>query len=322
MRVQTNTALTAAELLGDARSAIAAFEELEDDRSLGKAWELLAWARWIGCRAEATEEALERAIELARRTGDTRTEAQSLHLLLGATLFGPLPVVEATRRCEEILGDGRMQLRVTASALRALAALTAMSGEFEEARRQLRLFRRIVGELGLRVTAASAAETDGVVELLAGDPSAAEQKLRAGYERLGEMGETFTRANLVALLAQALSAQGRDEEALALTELGGPPPDDDVSAQVHLKTARANVLAAVGRVEEAERLGREAVELARTTDFLVMSGDALAALATVLQAAGRPAESVPLLQEALALYERKGNLVSAGRLRGRLTSFV
>ena len=42
---------------------------------LAKAWELLAWARWMACQAGATEEALERSIEYARRAGDSRTEA-------------------------------------------------------------------------------------------------------------------------------------------------------------------------------------------------------------------------------------------------------
>jgi DNA-binding SARP family transcriptional activator len=320
MRVQTNAHSSAADLLVEARRAIGVFEELADERSLGKAWELLAWARWIGCQARATEEALERSIDHARRAGDSRTEAQSLHLLLGAMLFGPVPVAECTRRCEEILAQAGGQMRVTASALRALAALTAMQGEFENARALMTLFRKIVDDLGLRVTAASASETDGVVELLAGDPVAAERKLRFGYELLEEMGETFTRSNLAALLAQALYAQGRDEEGLAVTELGEPPAEDDVSAQVHLKAARAKLLARVGRVEEAEQLAQEAVTLARTTDFLVMCGDALADQAEVLRHAGRPRESVPLLREALVLYERKGNVVSAGRVRERLAA--
>jgi predicted ATPase len=318
MRVQTDEHLSADSLLAEATRLIGVFEELDDEGALAKAWELLAWARWIGCHAQATEEALLRSIEHAGRAGDRRTEAQSLHLLLGATLFGPVPVPEAVRRCEEILARERSQLRVTASALRALAALTAMGGAFEDARRQMGLFHRIVDDLGLRVTAASAAETDGVVELLAGDPVAAERKLRAGYDELGAMGEAFTRWNLAALLAQALSAQGRFGEAVAVAELAGPAPADDVSAQVHLKTALTTALAGVGRLEEAERNGRQAVELAGTTDFPVMRADALASLAGVLRRAGRAEEAAPLAAEALALYERKGSTVAAGALRETL----
>jgi DNA-binding SARP family transcriptional activator len=320
MRVQTDPALTADDIVAGAQRAIDFFSEPGDDRALGKAWELLAWGSWLRCQAAATEEALQRSLEHAGRAGDTRTTAQSLHLLLGATLFGPLPVSEGIARCEEILADRRGQKRVTASALRALAALKAMAGEFDESRALLRRFASIVDDLGLRVTAASAAETYAVVELLAGDPRAAERELRLGYERLERMGETSTSVNLAALLAQALHAQGDDAEAVAVTEV--VPADDDVSAQVHLRAARAKALASVGRLEEAEALGRDAVARASTTDFLVMCADALSDLAEVLRRARRPSEAAALAEEALDLYVRKGNVVSARKVQDVLTTLA
>jgi NAD(P)H-dependent FMN reductase len=281
---------------------------------------LLAWGRWLHCQAAATEEALQRSIEHALRGGDRRTEAQSLHLLLGATLFGPLPVTDGVARCEEILGGSHRQKRVTASALRALAALKAMAGEFDEARILLRRFAAIVDDLGLRVTAASAAETYATVELLAGDPGAAERELRLGYERLERMGETSTSVNLAALLAQALHAQGDDAEAVAVTEL--PAPEDDVSAQVHLRAARAKALAAVGRLDEAEVLGRDAVARASATDFLVMCADALRDLAEVVLRAGRVHEAAALAEEAHGLYARKGNVVATGKVQEMLATLA
>jgi tetratricopeptide (TPR) repeat protein len=81
---------------------------------------------------------------------------------------------------------------------------------------------------------------------------------------------------------------------------------------------RAKVLARVGRLEEAEELGRDAVERGRQTDFLVMRADALCDLADVLQHAGRADEAVPLLDEALHLYQTKGNTVSTGRAQEAL----
>jgi DNA-binding SARP family transcriptional activator/class 3 adenylate cyclase/tetratricopeptide (TPR) repeat protein len=312
MRVQTDPALGTDDLLAGGKRAIAFFGELGDDHSLGKAWELVAWGRWLQCRAAETETALHRSLEHARKAGDSRTAAQSLHLLLGATLFGPMRVPEAIARCQGILEDEH-QKRVTASALRALAALKAMAGDFRESRALLRRFAAIVDDLGLRVTAASAAETYAFVELLAGEPRAAERELRLGYERLEEMGETSTSANLAALLAQALHAQGRDAEAVAVTEL--TPGTHDVSAQVHLRAVRAKALGRVGRVDEAEELGRDAVARARESDFVVMCGDALCDLADVLEQAGRADEALPLLDEAVQLYDTKGNIVAAERAR-------
>jgi tetratricopeptide (TPR) repeat protein len=320
MRVQTDVGLGADEVVAGARRALDAFGAGDDGHSLAKAWELLAWGQWLQCHAAATEDALEHALEHARRAGDGRTEAQSLHLLLGAAVFGPCPVPECIARCEAILADAGPQKRVTASALRALAAVKAMAGDFEEARALLRRFSSIVEDLGLRVTAASAAETYAAVELLAGDAAAAERQLRSGYDELEEMGESSTRANLAALLAQALHAQGRDSEAVAVSDV--TPAEDDVSAHVHLSAARAGALASVGRLEEAELLAREAVERARTTDFLVMRGDAVGELAGILQRTGRAAAAGELLEEALELYRQKQHRVAIDRIERAITSLV
>ena len=320
MRVQTDAGLSADEVVAWASSAIGVFGAVDDARSLAKAWELLAWGHWLQCHAAATEEALGHSLELARRAGDPRTAAQSLHLTLGAAVFGPRPVPDAIARCEEILAHARGQRRVTASALRALAALKAMAGEFAEARELMQRFSAIVEDLGLRVTAASASETYAVVELLAGDPVAAERGLRSGYAQLEQMGEASTSANLAALLAQALHVQGRDEEAVAVSDV--TPADDDVSAHVHLSGARARALASVGRLEEAERLARAAVERAAQTDFLTMWGDAVTDLASVLRRSGRIDEARRLLGEALELYGQKQHLVSIGRTEDLLRVLV
>jgi hypothetical protein len=61
---------------------------------------------------------------------------------------------------------------------------------------------------------------------------------------------------------------------------------------------------------------RDAVELSRRTDLLDIQGDALVDLADVLSAIGRPQEAAAALAEAAALYEQKGNVVSAARALG------
>jgi tetratricopeptide (TPR) repeat protein len=320
MRVQTDADLGADEVLAGAGRALDAFGAANDARSLAKGWELLAWGHWLHCHAAATEEALAHSLEFARRAADPRTSAQSLHLMLGAALFGPRPVPDAIARCEEILAGGSRQRRVTASALRALAGLKAMAGEFEEARQLLRRFSTIVEDLGLRVTAASAAETYAEVELLAGDAPAAEQRLRSSYAQLEEMGESSTSVNLAALLTQSLLAQGRHEEAVAVSDVTAA--DDDVSAHVHLSSARALALASVGRLDEAEQLAVEAVERAWETDFLVMWADALCDLAEVRRLAHGATAATPLLTQALDLYVRKQHSVAIRRTKDLLLALV
>ena len=134
------------------------------------------------------------------------------------------------------------------------------------------------------------------------------------------MGETSTSVNVAALLAQALHLQGRNQEAAAVSDV--TPQEDDVSAHVHLFTARARALAAIGRREEAERLAENAVERARKTDFLAMHGDALTALAEILHGNGNSAEARALLGEAIGLFRAKQHLVSIKRTEDLLTKLV
>ena len=89
---------------------------------------------------------------------------------------------------------------------------------------------------------------------------------------------------------------------------------DDVSAQVLWRTARAKALAATGRAHEAERLARDAVALAEQTDFLILHADAVADLGEVALASDI-ADAAAIVERARQLYEKKGNVVSAARLR-------
>jgi tetratricopeptide (TPR) repeat protein len=74
--------------------------------------------------------------------------------------------------------------------------------------------------------------------------------------------------------------------------------------------------------DEAERLARDAIEYAETTDFLLGHGDALADLAEVLELAGRREEAARALDEAIELYELKGNRLAIDVARGRLATLA
>jgi hypothetical protein len=62
--------------------------------------------------------------------------------------------------------------------------------------------------------------------------------------------------------------------------------------------------------------------LAATTDLLDAHADALMALGSVLDATGDAAGAPAAVEEALALYERKGNLVSAAAARRSLDTLT
>jgi thioredoxin-like negative regulator of GroEL len=121
------------------------------------------------------------------------------------------------------------------------------------------------------------------------------------------------------MLARICVAAGHLDEAEAWAgragELGA---GDDAATQILWRQARALVLAQRADSQAGEALAREAAAIADATDYLDAQGDAYFDLAEVLALAGKSEEAAEALEQALARYERKENLVMAGRTRQRL----
>lgn len=302
-----------------AEDSISVLERYGDHCALAKAWRLLGSVHGMGCQYERAEEAVGRAVEESRLAGDRRQELQNLPSYALTASYGPMPVPEAIRRCEEIRVEAAEDKRAEALVLCALSHLLGMAGRFDEAREMYGRSRAMYCELGLKVNAALVSLDSAIVEMLAGDPVAAERELRADYEALKRMGEKNYLSTTAALLAHALHAQGRDDEAERFTHISEETSaPDDVNSQVEWRCARAKVLAGRGEFHEAEHLAREAVRLAMTTDFLEVQGNALMDLAEVLVPGNQPTEAAAAINQALALHEQKGNDVSAAKSRARL----
>ena len=154
------------------------------------------------------------------------------------------------------------------------------------------------------------------VEMLADDPAAAEHLVRREYETLDRMGERTIRSTDAGYLAQALFALRRIDEAERFTRIcREAAATEDLASQILWRSAQAKVLATKGQSEQAGALGREAVALGRTTDYVVMQADALMDLAEVGTLTGTRVDAVPLIEEAIHLYEAKGIVPAAERAR-------
>jgi tetratricopeptide (TPR) repeat protein len=297
---------------------IPVFERSGDHHGLCRARRLQAWLHWNAARAAAATEAWEQAAEHARKAGDEEERSEILNWIASSMFFGPTPVPEGIRRCDEIRAEVSGNLGAEAWTLRSLAGLHAMDGRFELARQLLVDGNAIFNELGQTLNS-SVRHLDGIVEMLAGDPVAAEKRLLEGYLVLEEMGDKAFRSTTAAYLAQAVYAQGRDEEACRYTEVSEKlAARDDLLTQVVWRGARAAFLARQARIDEAEALAREAVTMCDSTDFVSTRADALKELAEILQQSGRVKEAKSTAADALALYEEKGNSVAAGKIRAHL----
>ena len=305
-----------------AAMAVPVFERFGDDLGLCRARRLEAWFSFNECRAEAAAAAWERAAVHAQRAGDRHEYDEILTWIATMLWFGPTPAEEGIRRCEAMRAEVHESRESEAAILRELACLNAVVGRFGPARELIATSNATYADLGLTLYLASS-EHEAVVELLAGNPAAAEKSARAAYRALEEMGERAFRSTMAATLGLAILEQGRDEEAEALAEvsvrLGAA---GDLLTQIRWRRVRARVLARRAEIPAAEALAREALGIAETTDFVNERADALIDLSHVLEQSCRCDEAVAAASGAVQLYELKGNVVAAAAARRRLGKIV
>ena len=299
----------------EAEEALAIFQELGDDAGIAAANLLLAWAHGTAHRCEASAEAAQRAMDHAVLAGDERQRRLAAAHYAQVSLYGPTPVPEAVERCERILEQASGDRRTQGIVMCLLARLESMRGNFERARSLYTQGRLTLEEMGRSVLSSSTSLDAYHVEMLVGDPAAAERELRRDYDVLTEMGEKTLLSTLAGQLAHAVYAQGRYDEADRFSrEAEELTAEDDLSSQTLWRSARAKVLARRGRLAEARTLAQDAVALQRRSEELGAHADALMDLAEVLYLARRPDEAQTALEEARGLLERKGDLVSIARV--------
>jgi class 3 adenylate cyclase/tetratricopeptide (TPR) repeat protein len=314
--IAATTDVPSDKIMGTVHRAIEIFAELGDEWGLSQSWSLLAWMHFNVGQAGEAQKANALAASHARTAGDTAAEMWGLVGLTNNAIYGPMPVEEALVKCHETLDHVKGQPGYEAAIFKSVALLEAMRGNFEAARAAIARTRLVWRELGSTFGLAGMADTAGDIEWYAGDIDAEERERRSGYEAFRKMGAQGYQATSSAWLARPLVDLGRHDEALELTrESEAMAAEDDITAQIPWREARGLILARRGEMEEAEKLAREAVEIAERTDWLNMQGDAQMALADVLRLAERTEDALDAARAALDRYERKGNVVAAGWAR-------
>ena len=307
------------EALAEVETAVALFEVDLDHRRLAKAWRVAMSAYGISYRFGDAAAAAQRAVEHARLAGDVRGEAFAASAYAMAALYGPTPVEEAIERCKRTLEESATNRKMQGFVTLLSAPLYAMRGDFPTARELYRDAWATFQEIGATLYGARTSLESSTVELLAGDPGAAERELRRDYATLDTMGERYLRSTVAAILAYVLCLQNRADEADEFLRIAEEiATEDDVESQALWRSVKATILARDGDLDAADRSARAAVELLKRTDALVKLGDALFVHAGVLEQGGRMAERDLALREAAALYGRKGNTVSERAARRAL----
>ena len=297
-------------------AALPVLEDAGDDFALLSAYEALAAVDFYRARMDAALRSQERALVHARRTGLPHREASLWTDLAASRYFGSTPVPELLTWLDE---QEIATLRTSfGRSLRALGL--SMLGLFEEARAILSDVRAEYADRGSTTSLALVtAHARAGVELLAEEPAAAVEFGEEGCRLLEEAGERGWLSTALGMLAQALYALDRLDEAerraVRAAELGA---SDDAITQMLSRQVRAKVLARRGEHAEAERLAREAVAIGDEAEIIDSLADALMDLAEVLELADRREEAAGEVEKALSLYERKGNDVMVGRAQATL----
>ncbi len=313
IRLYTNPEGWAEDAMNEATRAISVFEQLGDEQGLSKSWSLLGLVHLYTTQFRPSEEAWERSSVHAHLAGNHREELESLSWVPICVWAGPTPAEEALERCRTVIERARGDKKVVSTALFVQAELQAGLENFDEALELIARSKALLEELGLTVwIAGPLTQFAGWIDLWRGDPAAAERQLRWGHDELSEIKEMAWLPTVDGILAEAVHAQGRHDEAHELTAaIEGSAGSEDVYSQVLWRGVRAKVLARRGNLADAEGLARESVGLVESTDFLHGRWYALMTLAEVLQLAGRTEDAQPVVADAIRVAEEKGHVVRA-----------
>jgi class 3 adenylate cyclase/tetratricopeptide (TPR) repeat protein len=306
-------------LLDEARTV---FEAEGDDVGLAEYWRAEAQERWAACRAEETAQACEHALLHLDRAGAASgyLDRRTRHLLLRTFIFSPIPVDDALARVRELARDDDGPL-VRAGEHGVTGALLSMRGEIDYALELLREARRVFVEAGHPLLAGGLAITEATIDIRAGDWQQAEQTLRDAFADLEARNEHTYSSTLAAMLAIVLVSKGElDAAREAFDQARRITTDDDLINFVFTGFAEGLVLAQESRLEEAEGVGRHAVDLADGIDFCFGRPLAHSYFAETLALVGKPEEAARHAATALGILEGKGDVMLAARVRERVTA--
>jgi predicted ATPase/DNA-binding SARP family transcriptional activator len=290
--------------LAECAAAIAVLEAEGDLDGLAEAWLLVGRIRFYRGEWPADQEALERAMAYAQRSGNRRTWITASHALGATFLTLPVPADAAVDRVEQLIQAANGDAWAELVGFMTLSLLYAYAGRFDDARAAVARSRSISTSFGAKLVWAICVMPASAAELVAGDPAAAERYLREGHEALRAMGEQGFLSQTASLLAEALYAQDRFDEAQKMTEdaeAGALP--NDLQTRARWQSTRARLLARRGQFPAARALLDEAETLFPPACRNVEKAGLLMTKAMVEWLAGAPDETAANLRAALRIYQ-------------------
>jgi tetratricopeptide (TPR) repeat protein len=301
------------------KDVIATFEELGDQAGLAAAKRRLARVQSTQGSLSASVVLLEEALLHANACDDMSTRRAVAYSLANDTTYGPTPVGLAIPRCERLRAESGDDRVLWAAVGRHVSLLYAMAGRFDEARALEQEVSGVLEDAAVESLSWGSLGASSRMKILVGDIAGAEHDLWTKWHVYPvEAGKTQRLAIAAAYaLAGLYAEQGRwdqAEECLAAFRR-------DKRETTNRLIVEARIASHYGNHEEAVTLARRVVKHRdATSDALTSRGEGWVALACVLRAAGHTGEADRAVTEALALFEQKGDVADAERVRAAALS--
>jgi tetratricopeptide (TPR) repeat protein len=297
------------EVVALCRAALPLEEERGDPRRLALLWEMLASAADFHQQHDDLVEALLQALRYQRLAGYSRSATE----LEWSLIIGPRPADDAMRMMDELA-----DWRPPGSQDGVRAMLLAMLGRLDEAWPLAEARSSHLRE----VTGDTSRDAYAILSLIATIEGDRERACRYAAEEIKLIAHVaIPAATAKGMLARELCYLARFDEAERLLEEARAVPPPGSGVRVMAAAAEALLLAHRGELEQAEALARTAVATAETkTDTVWWQAFTHEDLATVLERAGRSDEAREALERSLAIWERKGCLPCAERVREQIQS--
>jgi class 3 adenylate cyclase/tetratricopeptide (TPR) repeat protein len=260
------------------------------------------------------------AMKHARKSDDLWLENHLRGHAAAPLSYGPTPVRDVLKWLEQAKAqNASYEPFFDLHTARALA----LAGHFSEARLLLAQTLARMNERGLALWTALAMPMGGEIEMLAGDLAAAEHMARQGCEQLEPWGDSGWLSTVACMLAGALYALGRYQEAGQWArrglELGH---ENDLATQLAGQGVRSRLLARDGDSTAALKLAHHVEEMAKTSDSPIDHGEAALNLAQVLYLTGDRAGAEDAVRRAAGCYERKGATAYVARAHRLATEWA
>jgi tetratricopeptide (TPR) repeat protein len=238
------------------------------------------------------------------------TDRRRIALILGTALYyGPYPAEECLRAYATEFSFVKGSILSQAALDNLSGALLAMQGRADESRAHSQLAEQRVLDMGLPALSAGFYAGRGVTERLLGRPDLAAAYFRRSTETLDSLDETSFNSTAMALLALALCDLQRFDDAEPFVQRSRElSAEDDLGSQAQLRMALARILSHRGNHVEA-------IAINESSDYLASIAESHETRAGVLLANGRVNEARSEFAQAAEMYERKGIVPWAGRVR-------